>query len=925
MKLLSLILLASQAWGTLLDVNNLRSSYDYVIVGCGISGLVIANRLSEDNVTVLCIEAGDPDQYEEFIQVPQFVGTNIGSKYDWKLSTEPQTYLDGATRPLPLGKVLGGGSILNAMCWNRGGIDDFDSWRYLGNPGWGWDELLPYFIKSETYTPVHSAEIAERFSINHDPAMHGFNGPVHVSYPRMFYPQTINFFSALNTLGVPTAYDPNDGTTPGASLIPTALHPVNQTRSDARRTYYDPYATRSNLHIITGHQATRLLIDGYVGRSNVSGGNQEGEGSQTVSGGLFGDKPVNSTLVRRNHDDIRITGVEFSANASAPRNTIAATREVIVTAGAIHSPQLLQLSGIGPRSLLQRHDIPVALDLPGVGRNLQDHWLVGTFYPYNNVTTSPALLAQNVTLNDEARREYYSSKTGPWTAGSPNGVAFPSLADTSNLTAALMAAAASQPARQHLVAELEDTVVNGYAAQKDLLAQQLASRNNAAWEILNNNIGSLSVALMRPFSRGSCEIKSADPFEPPSIDPRYGSNPVDLQILVEALKFNRRILATPQMQELRPAQFVPPIEADDDALMQVVKTGIRTEYHPSGTCAMMPVELGGVVDPSLRVYGTRNLRVADAGIFPLIPAAHLMSVVYAVAEKAADIIKADNKVMEANDTVLASATELPTSNLSTTAVLKPTVSVSTTLLVETPTERTDAAINPTISNSSPSVPVSEDSPTKSILTPTSTESAFFPVVDAPTPSPSGPISFSPTSSVIEISQPTSTPSAILSESSSVPPMVFEITPTPVSSLEVDMSIQPTSSSSAEVSPSAPIVPFNSQTTPSSTADAPFSASISNSLEISLTTSASTTDDLPSSVTTSSSNFGDDLAVLSAIESVATDLSASIRGTATSGAPSATGSTEAAAPADESDASLSQSEYQMIVSFIDWLRRLLGIQ
>ncbi len=222
---------------------------------------------------------------------------------------------------------------------------------------------------------------------------------------------------------------------------------------------------------------------------------------------------------------------------------------------------------------------------------------------------------------------------GPWTAGSPNGVAFPSLADTSNLTAVLMAVAASQPARQHLVPELEETIISGYAAQKELLVQQLGSRNNAAWEILNNNIGSLSVALMRPFSRGSCEIRSADPFEPPSIDPRYGSNPIDLQILMEALKFNRRILATPPMLELQPAQFVPPIEADDDALMQVIKTGIRTEYHPSGTCAMLPQELGGVVDSRLQVYGTQNLRVADASIFPLIPAAHLQAAVYAVAEK----------------------------------------------------------------------------------------------------------------------------------------------------------------------------------------------------------------------------------------------------------------------------------------------------
>ena len=180
---------------------------------------------------------------------------------------------------------------------------------------------------------------------------------------------------------------------------------------------------------------------------------------------------------------------------------------------------------------------------------------------------------------------------------------------------------------------LDPTIVAGYAAQKQSLVSRMGRDHVAAYEIINNNAGSLTVSVMHPFSRGTCYISSADPFQPPEIDPRWLTNPVDRQVLVEALRFNRLILAQPSMQELRPAQFVPPLNADEAAINRVIDNGIRTEFHPSGTLAMLPLEQGGVVDPHLIVYGTQNLRVVDASIFPLIPAAHLQAVVYGVAEK----------------------------------------------------------------------------------------------------------------------------------------------------------------------------------------------------------------------------------------------------------------------------------------------------
>lgn len=192
---------------------------------------------------------------------------------------------------------------------------------------------------------------------------------------------------------------------------------------------------------------------------------------------------------------------------------------------------------------------------------------------------------------------------GPWTAGSPNALAFNPLPLISNNSASILSNASSQNPTDYLVAGLDPTIIAGYTAQKQSLVTRLAQNTVAAYEIINNNAGSLTVSVMHPFSRGTCYIQSADPFQPPAIDPRWLTNPVDRQVLIEALLFNRQILATPPMVELQAAQFVPPVDADEDAINQVINNGIRTEFHPSGTLAMLPLEQGGVVDSHLRVWG----------------------------------------------------------------------------------------------------------------------------------------------------------------------------------------------------------------------------------------------------------------------------------------------------------------------------------
>ncbi|KAK4985849.1 hypothetical protein LTR28_002086 [Elasticomyces elasticus] len=218
------------------------------------------------------------------VEVPQYMGADVGSKYNWNLSTTPQIFLDGKARSLPQGRALGGGTIINGMLWNRGGVGDYQDW-------------------SETFTPVYSNSIADQFSIHYDPDVHGFSGPVNVSYSKYFYNESANLFSALNELGVPTAFDPNDGTVAGASFLPFDIDPNNQTRSDARVSYYDPYLARPNLWVSTGQHVTRLLVaDAIAGNSNTStpsvNDSSVGQGnvsSPSMQGNLFGNGSMMNT------------------------------------------------------------------------------------------------------------------------------------------------------------------------------------------------------------------------------------------------------------------------------------------------------------------------------------------------------------------------------------------------------------------------------------------------------------------------------------------------------------------------------------------------------------------------------------------------------------------------------------------------------
>ncbi|KAI0520804.1 GMC oxidoreductase-domain-containing protein [Xylaria bambusicola] len=600
-RMLSLCALFCLAFGIHITPNAngslpLRESYDYIVVGAGIGGLVVANRLSEnDSVSVLLVEAGELDDRAEDITVPGNIGRRNPSQYAWAVTTTPQEFLDNKTRTFNQGRVVGGSTILNGLVWTRGAAADYDAWKNLGNPGWGWMDLLPYFLKSENYT-MHSNP-----SFYSKPAQgkHGKHGPVQVGFPRYIYEQTYNFLNGVQELGIPLNADLNSGYATGADFVSGSIFKLNQSRADARTAYLDPVISRPNLELLTGYTVTKIL-NGVVGNQT----------SRNLARGL-GTK----------WGEVTVAGVEIAVNSTTPKFSISCKREVILAAGAILSPVLLQISGFGPAEHLKNNlNVDVLVHLPGVGSNLQDHAMIQPVYNY----TAPGIFSVldiDGDTEDAVREEYLANRTGPWTATMVNAVAFPALGQilSQRLHVILNSSARDLPP------SYDATLRAGYEAQE-------------TEEIMATSWGQLAVSAMHTLSRGTIHARSRSIFdnEPPVIDLRLCSHTFDCEILRMGVEFNDRLIATEPMSRLLP---VPPtgLKTQDlenrNALMETIKTMVRTEFHPSGTAAMMPRSAGGVVDTNLRVYGTTNLRVVDASIMPLIPGGHIQAAIYAVAEK----------------------------------------------------------------------------------------------------------------------------------------------------------------------------------------------------------------------------------------------------------------------------------------------------
>ncbi|KAL2275714.1 hypothetical protein FJTKL_01662 [Diaporthe vaccinii] len=617
---------------------SLRCHYDYIVVGGGASGLVVANRLSEDpNVTVLVLEAGTLDTGGAKVTIPAEIGDTLWTDYDWQLKTVPQEFLNNRNVALNQGKVVGGGTILNGMVWTRGSARDYDAWGDLNDVEgrenqhyWRWEDLLPYFEKSENFSADVDAEVQSKFNIRPNADIHGDEGPLSVAYPRYFYDQSANFLDGMAEMGLPMLSEPNEGTCVGAMINPSSMSAQNQSRCDSRTAYLDPVVDRLNLHVATEQMVTQVLLEEM-------------------------DNPGAGRLQKA-------VGVEFSHSRSSPIANVTCSREVIMAAGAIFSPTILQLSGIGPGEVLKSLDIPVRVDLPGVGANLQDHGMLHPMYSYTNTSL---VTAKSIEANNESRAaaldEYEAYRTGPLTAPLISTIAFPAMRHFADDWVELIDAADRRDIDKTLPPGTPASVRAGYLAQREYQIPLLRNPTEGAVEILADSIGTLSVAMQRPLSRGTVRPASRDIFDsPPLVDPRYCSEPFDCLVLARALLFNCALVRTRAMAELQPVAQEPYFCPDDlvpggganknnsntaeqrnvtDArMLELARRFLATEFHPSGSTAMLPFDLGGVVDTELRVYGTEGLRVVDAGVMPMVLGAHLQAAVYAIAERAADVI-----------------------------------------------------------------------------------------------------------------------------------------------------------------------------------------------------------------------------------------------------------------------------------------------
>jgi choline dehydrogenase-like flavoprotein len=571
---------------------------------------------------VLVIERGYFDDKPEAI-VPWYANA-LDTSVMIRPVSAPNPELNNTTSLVAVAAVVGGGSVVNGMGYSRGSKADYDAWEELGNPGWGWDGLLPYFRKSTTFMPP-SPEVASRWNITWDASVYG-DGPLRTHISDFQYPDVAVFWDALRHnpgLDVPPGANAGDG--PGAFWSPLSVDARTMTRATARAAYYDPVnATRQNLRLVTGQTATEILFH-----------------------------PGNP---------LRAKGVRIVSRSDNTVRSIYAKKEVILAAGAIQTPQLLQASGIGPASVLQAAGVKVKKDLPAVGANLQDHPTVLLLFSLSNQSfPNPDTIATNATYNATVWAEYLANKTGPITTVG-NTIAYYSLPQLGDDDAA--ASVAARLLAQNVTAHLpplyhtSPALVNGYLAQRAILANRFASSTSAITGGPLPGNGVNPAILLKPLSRGTVTLNlTTNPLTGtgaggggggglPTVQYHTLQNPLDSENILSIIRHARTFWASPQLSPFQPMVELSPgsaFQTDEEILTRL--RGDRGIFwpslaHPSGTCAMMPEDMGGCVDAEgLRVYGVAGLRVVDASVMPLIVGTALQASVYAVAEKAADLIR----------------------------------------------------------------------------------------------------------------------------------------------------------------------------------------------------------------------------------------------------------------------------------------------
>jgi len=526
--------------------------FDYIVVGAGSAGCVIANRLSVNPKNkVLVLEAGTSDN-NPWIHVPVgYFKTMHNPKTDWCYMTEPDSGINNRRLQWPRGKVLGGSSSLNGLLYVRGQVEDFDRWEALGNKGWSYKEVLPYFKKSEDQ---------ERGADEY----HGVGGPQKVSDLRIRRPIADFFIKAAEQVGIPLNPDYNGASQEGVGYFQQTAY--KGFRWSTARGFLRPAMKRPNVTVITKAHTNRILFEGD-----------------------------------------RAVGIEYLKKGKL--HQVKANKEVILSAGAIGSPQILQLSGIGSKALLDKHQVPIVKELSGVGQNLQDHLQIRLVFKTSQKTLNDEL--NSYFKQFKVGLQYIFTRTGPLTLAASQVAIF--------------------------------TKSNPNVERSDIqFHMQPLSADKPGDGVHNFSAFTVSVCQLRPHSSGHLEIKSKNPQQHPAIHPNYLSDERDQKVAIDSVKIARAIAEAPALKEHILDEYVPGRDhQSDEELLNVARQHSQTIYHPTSTCKMGNDEMS-VVNERLQVHGIQGLRVIDASIMPEITSGNTNAPTIMIAEKGADMVLEDN-------------------------------------------------------------------------------------------------------------------------------------------------------------------------------------------------------------------------------------------------------------------------------------------
>ncbi|KAI1775443.1 GMC oxidoreductase [Hypoxylon cercidicola] len=599
--------------------------YDFIIIGGGTAGLVVASRISEDpSQHVLVLEAGADGTEDPRVKTPAFFEALKNTEADWGFKTDPQPTLNGRTVAMNQGKILGGSSALNALGFVPPTKGLINSWESLGNKGWNWETLHSYFNKAYT-SPVVDESSRTMLGIDKWASVNSSaKGPIQASFPGgVAHPIRQAWAETFTNMGYYMQGDPFVNPSVGSFSCLTSIHPETKERSYSTSAYYNPVKGRQNLYVLTNAEVVKILFE-QTGRS------------------------------------AKATGVQYKHNGETV--TVNAAKEVILAAGALQSPKILELSGVGNPDLLNKYGIDVVVNMPAVGENLHDHAFCSiSFEAVDEVDTLDALARQEPEALSQAFQEYATSKTGPLSYVGVTSYAYLPIVDY--------------------------LTPDGQVRLKDLLDKNRPpetegirnARDRAYYEVVENSLldpnepsgAYLSVAsqnvlpvdpetdspqgpvpgkfitigamLSQPLSRGTVHIQSSDPSHAPSIDPEYLSNPVDMDVFAKHILHIEAIASAPPMSKLlkQPLHRRDPASrlTDLESAKRYLRASMISMWHMAGTCVMLPKEKGGVLGEDLKVYGVRNLRIVDSSALPVISTANTQATVYAFAERAADLIK----------------------------------------------------------------------------------------------------------------------------------------------------------------------------------------------------------------------------------------------------------------------------------------------